>query len=251
MTSDDHDDGDSIRQLLDKWDCSLHLPLWVSKTERASIEARLDEWTRELEESGADIASLASCLRKPLRPLWVSQKTVIWLNEVPDHDSWDFTPLILVSASAASGETHQYNRSNSEFSWNYIPGAGDDEESWSRGLSPNMFWKHVDDLIDSRPDLCNQKVAEIVEGDRVYRAQRGMEAPQVVVKSSKSYNDGVNHAKSDEILCLSAQITNLAEEKSLVSWLASTNLAVGTSQVGTNTSFPIKLQIMSLSFALT
>uniref|UniRef100_A0A1J3EZG2 Uncharacterized protein C3F10.06c n=1 Tax=Noccaea caerulescens TaxID=107243 RepID=A0A1J3EZG2_NOCCA len=231
LTRDDDDDGDSIRQLLHKWDCSLHLPLWVSKTERASIEALLDEWTRELEESGADIASLASCLRKPLRPLWVSQKTVIWLNEVPDHDSWDFTPLILVSASAASGETHQYNRSNSEFSWNYIPGAGDDEESWSRGLSPNMFWKHVDDLIDSRPDLCNQKVAEIVESDRVYRAQRGMEAPQVVVKSSKSYNDGVNHAKSDEILCLSAQITNLAEEKSLVSWLASTNLAVGTSQV--------------------
>ncbi|AEC09850.1 initiator tRNA phosphoribosyl transferase family protein [Arabidopsis thaliana] len=224
LTSDD--DGDNIRKLLDKWDCSLHLPLWVSNTERASIEARLDEWTRELDESGADIASLASCLRKPLRPLWVSQKTVIWLNEVPEHDSWDFTPLILVSASA-SGELQ--NRTSSEFSWNYIPGAGDDEESWARGLSPNVFWTHVDDLIHSGPDLCNQKVAEIVENDRVYRAHRGQEAPQVVVKCSKS-NGGVNHAKSDEILCLSAQIPKVDEER-LVFWLSSTNLAVGASQV--------------------
>ncbi|KAG7569931.1 Rit1 DUSP-like domain [Arabidopsis thaliana x Arabidopsis arenosa] len=220
------DDGEKIRELLDKWDCSLHLPLWVSNTERASIEARLDDWTRQLDESGADIASLASCLRKPLRPLWVSQKTVIWLNEVPEHDSWDFTPLILVSASA-SGELQ--NRTSSEFSWNYIPGAGDDEESWARGLSPNVFWTHVDDLIHSGPDLCNQKVAEIVENDRVYRAQRGQEAPQVVVKCSKS-NGVVNHAKSGEIISLTAQKPKVDEE-SLVFWLASTNLAVGASQV--------------------
>lgn len=231
MTSDDHA-GDSVRQLLEKWDCSLHLPLWVSNTEKASIEARLDEWTRQLEESGADIASLASCLRKPLRPLWVSQKTVLWLNEVPEHDSWDFIPLILVSASA-SGEIQ--HRTNSEFSWSYIPGAGDDEESWARGLSPNVFWKHVDDLIDSGPELCNQKVAEIVENDRVYRAQRGQEAPQVVVKCSKSYG-GANNAKNDEIISRSAPkpkvgMVNVAEE-SLVSWFASTNLAVGASQVG-------------------
>ncbi|CAF1870191.1 unnamed protein product [Brassica oleracea] len=224
FTSVDHDDS-SIRQLLDKWDCSLHMPLWVSKTEKASIEAKLDEWTKQLEESGADIASLASCLWKPLRPLWVSQKTVMWLNEVPDHESWDFTPLILVSASD-SGEVQQY-RTNSEFSWSYIPGAGDDEESWSRGLSPSVFWNHVDDLIDSGPEVCNQKVAEIVESDRVYRAQRGQEAPQVVVKSSKA-NNGV---KSDETLSLSVPKPRVDEEI-LVSWLASTNLALGSSQVG-------------------
>lgn len=201
------------------------MPLWVSKTEKASIEAKLDEWTKQLEESGADIASLASCLWKPLRPLWVSQKTVMWLNEVPDHESWDFTPLILVSASD-SGEVQQY-RTNSEFSWSYIPGAGDDEESWSRGLSPSVFWNHVDDLIDSGPEVCNQKVAEIVESDRVYRAQRGQEAPQVVVKSSKA-NNGV---KSDETLSLSVPKPRVDEEI-LVSWLASTNLALGSSQVG-------------------
>ncbi len=29
----------------------------------------------------------------------------------------------------------------------YIQGAGDDEESWSKGLTWKMFWRHIHDLI--------------------------------------------------------------------------------------------------------
>ncbi|KAL3623697.1 hypothetical protein CASFOL_032513 [Castilleja foliolosa] len=175
---------DNLEQLSSGWDCSLHLPLWVSQTEKAMIEKRLEGWTNDLEASGADIASLALTLRKPLRPLWISQKTVIWLNEVPEYDSWDFTPIILVSTSSSNG-IYQH-RTTSEFSWNYIAGAGDDEESWARGLSPHLFWKNAHDIISSGPDLCNQKVANIVEKDRVGRAQRGENALQVSVKALKS-----------------------------------------------------------------
>ncbi|GFP86739.1 uncharacterized protein c3f10.06c [Phtheirospermum japonicum] len=175
---------DNLEQLSSGWDCSLHLPLWVSQTEKAMIEKRLEGWTNDLEASGADIASLALSLRKPLRPLWISQKTVIWLNEVPEYDSWDFTPIILVSTS--SSDSIFQHRTTSEFSWNYIAGAGDDEESWARGLSPHLFWKNAHDIISSGPDLCNQKVANIVEKDRVGRAQRGENALQVSVKASKS-----------------------------------------------------------------
>lgn len=224
---------DGERQVSIDWDCSLHLPLWVSETERASIENRLDEWTKQLDESGADIASLASCLKKPLRPLWISQKTVIWLNEVPDHDSWDFTPIILISASSSTGIIQ---RTTSEFSWNYIPGAGDDEESWARGLSPNLFWKHAYDIMDSGPELCNQKVADIVERDRVYRAQRGQNAPQVIVKPTMlAARDNPLHQAQSR---LSSDISNFKidpespEEDCLISWLGSTNLALGTSQAG-------------------
>ncbi len=28
------------------------------------------------------------------------------------------------------------------FSYSYVPGAGDDEESWARGLTPALFWQH-------------------------------------------------------------------------------------------------------------
>lgn len=210
----------------------MHLPLWVSDTEKAAINDRVEEWTKELDASGADIASLASCLKKPLRPLWISQKTVIWLNEVPDHDSWDFTPIILVSASSQSGIVQ--NRTTSEFSWNYIPGAGDDEESWARGLTPNLFWKNAYDLINSGPDVCNQKVADIVEKDRVYRAQRGQIAPQVILKYSKLSGNSSNLSHVEPRLSSDISDLNIdlkaSDENCTISWLGSTNLAVGTSQ---------------------
>ncbi|KAL2929024.1 Uncharacterized protein RDABS01_034435 [Bienertia sinuspersici] len=216
--------------MLNNWDCSLHLPLWVSKTEKASIENRLDMFSSLLEESGADIASLAKSLRKPLRPLWISQKSVIWLNEVPDHDSCDFTPIILVSAS--SSNSFLTKKTSSEFSWNYIPGAGDDEESWARGLTPTLFWNHVYEIINCGPDSCNQKVSEIVEKDRVYRAQRGQNAPQVLIKSQKikennGYYEYALHSKF-ESMGVSEISTN--EESSTISWLGLTNIAVGTTQ---------------------
>lgn len=232
-TSDKYDR--STRQVSVDWDSSLHLPLWVSETEKAAIEDHLEEWTRQLDASGADIASLASCLKKPLRPLWISQKTVIWLNEVPDHDSWDFTPIILVSASSSSALIQ--HKSVSEFSWNYIPGAGDDEESWARGLSPSLFWNHAYELISSVPDLCNQKVADIVEKDRVYRAQRGQNAPQVTVKAPKLLETSVRILHRE--LPLLSDISNMEIDKKscggdgAISWLGSTNLALGTSQLGT------------------
>lgn len=38
-------------------------------------------------------------LTKPLRPLWVSQRSHIWLDEVAHPADLPFTPLILISAS--------------------------------------------------------------------------------------------------------------------------------------------------------
>lgn len=229
-----HDVSDSGNVSL-QWDCSLYLPLWVSESEKAAIHRRLEEWTEQLEATGVDIGSLALTLRKPLRPLWISQKTVIWLNEVPDYDSWDFTPIILVSASSSSGVIQRMT--TSEFSWHYIPGAGDDEESWARGLSPPLFWKHAYDLINSGPDLCNQRVANIVEKDRVCRCQRGQDAPQITIKPNKFLPDNgvVFTGESND----GSQLINLYHSNNHMSegsmgkqysifWLASTNLAVGT-----------------------
>lgn len=228
----DDKDNENTKGLSSDWDCSLHLPLWVSKTEKASIEKRLQEWTERLETSGADIASLAVCLKKPLRPLWISQKTVIWLNEVPDHESWDFTPIILVSASYSIGISQ--HRTTSEFSWNYIPGAGDDEESWARGLSPSLFWDHVYDIINSGPDVCNQKVADLVEKNRVSRAYRGENAPQITVKSLKS--SSLSHEEEPSV-CSDIMNINIDEmkssgENSSISWLGTTHVSVGASQFG-------------------
>ncbi|KAL1825448.1 hypothetical protein ACET3Z_012226 [Daucus carota] len=227
---------ENTEQDLLSWDCSLHLPLWVPPAERMAIENHLEEWTKQLETSGADITPLLSILKKPLRPLWISQKSVIWLNEVPDHESWDFTPLILVSASSSNGYLQQ--RTASEFSWNYIPGAGDDEESWARGLSPTLFWNNAIELISSGPDQCNQKVADIVEKDRVYRAQRGHNAPQISIKSLKSSRNIDNSHSEKNLLDLKSTDTrsseNLSRDDSKVCWLGSSNIAVCSTQLAVN-----------------
>jgi hypothetical protein len=64
------------------WDTALHLPLWVPAHERQAIEAKLDGWVERLLEVGADVRGLAAQLRKPLRPLWVTQDSLIWTNQV-------------------------------------------------------------------------------------------------------------------------------------------------------------------------
>lgn len=215
------------------WDCSLHLPLWVSETEKEMINRRLEGWNAELEATGADIASIALALRKPLRPLWISQKTVIWLNEVPEYDSWDFTPIILVSGSSSSGSIQQ--RTTSEFSWNYIAGAGDDEESWARGLSPDLFWKHATDIISSGPDLCNQKVANIVEKDRVCRAHRGENAPQLCVRPSKCLGSTSKFLIRESIQLDNGMVAEGTKSSynDCISFLGTTKIAVCKSQLGT------------------
>ncbi|KAI7726724.1 hypothetical protein M8C21_002260 [Ambrosia artemisiifolia] len=209
-----------------KWDTSLHLPLWVPDTEKVRIDSNINKWVKILETSGVDIASISSLLKKPLRPLWISQKTVIWLNEVPDYKSWEFTPIILISASASNDIYRQ--KKSSEFSWNYIAGAGDDEESWARGLTPLLFWNNVYDLISSGPDVCNQMVANIVEKDRVFRSQRGQNAPQVSVKPTKLESTRSTQFQDQplDIIMENGNNGDLLDDEHGIYWLGSTDLAV-------------------------
>ena len=151
---------------------------------------------------------LAARLRKPLRPLWISQASTIWTNQVAAPDELPFTPVILVSASAP----HLYRRMTSRaaaataavgdngraapragsspraqrrrgggdgsscggegggggglseggagagagaaaaaWSFVYVPGAGDDEESWACSLTPAVFWEHRAALLAAGP----------------------------------------------------------------------------------------------------
>ena len=56
----------------------------------------------------ADVAGLARCLRKPLRPLWISQNSRIWIDQVPDPEDLPFTPVILVSASLPNARQRRF-----------------------------------------------------------------------------------------------------------------------------------------------
>lgn len=64
-----------------------------------------------------EVGRLAAVLDKPLRPIWLSQESRMWLNAMTDRTDLPFTPLYLVSASKPS---HQ--RESISLSLLHLPG---------------------------------------------------------------------------------------------------------------------------------
>ncbi|KAG2445329.1 hypothetical protein HYH02_008795 [Chlamydomonas schloesseri] len=249
-----------------EWDTGLHLPLWISSNERLQIEKRLDGWVDALLRMGADVEGLARSLSKPLRPLWITQSSTIWVDQVAQPDSLPFTPLYLVSASqphsyvrqavvtvssgggsaggrcesgigsggssstgrrsgggcaggsdadgdssdgiAAVGRSsgdgrakhhvqkqqHHHQRRGGRrrrhscdggaaddagesqphaWTYMYVPGAGDDEESWAAGLTPAVFWAHQAALLAAGPAGVHDAVQKILADEQTALAEHG------------------------------------------------------------------------------
>ena len=142
------------------WRAGVALPPWVGENEAAAINARMPEWAAALVTVGADVAGLSAALVKPFRVLWLSQASPLW--GLPEPAALPFTPLICVSASAPlSGHGHRHTHEEqtqdaggqqppelgTSRAYSYVPGAGDDEEAWSRGLTPQLFWQHRAELL--------------------------------------------------------------------------------------------------------
>ncbi|KXZ52061.1 hypothetical protein GPECTOR_10g1084 [Gonium pectorale] len=219
-----------------EWDERLHLPLWISSNERAQIEARLDGWVDSLLRVGADVEGLAKHLRKPLRPLWISQSSTIWVDQVAQPDQLPFTPLYLISASqphsyvrqagaasdddgsdgdgcdaspcaasasisaaaaaAASGcaapsrqhprrarHAAQHHRPHA-WTYVYVPGAGDDEESWAAGLTPAVFWAHYPRLLRAGPAGVHDAVRKLLQQEAAALAAHGTNSSIVATHGS-------------------------------------------------------------------
>ncbi|KAH9323776.1 hypothetical protein KI387_018415 [Taxus chinensis] len=116
-------------------------------------------------------------------------------------------------------------------------------------LSPNLFWKHSYDIISGGPEACNKMVADIVERDRVYRAQRGHDALQVKVKLKKISANVTDHLEEGNFIDIQSGvgsedrfsqversrkldqhgIRQSPEGQCNFYWIGTTRLAIGTS----------------------
>ena len=133
----------------------VSLPPWVPPSEAAAIDARLPGWAATLQQvlGPHDLAHLLPALGpKPLRCLWLSQDTPLW--GPPRPKELPFTPVLCVSASAplcGSGQRLSHaglaDGPGPGTSFSYVPGAGDDQESWSRGLTAPAFWANRTQLL--------------------------------------------------------------------------------------------------------
>mmetsp|Transcript_5743 Transcript_5743/g.19989 ORF Transcript_5743/g.19989 Transcript_5743/m.19989 type:complete len:512 (-) Transcript_5743:75-1610(-) len=149
------------------------LPPWVSELEREAIAGLMPRFVQSLLSlDPPGLRELASELDRPLEPRWVS---------APSGDSWGGTgggvPLVLLSASEPlhwRGERRQATgvSGGSGAPFAYIPGAADDEESWSLGLTAEMFLARRAELLAAGPGGCEAAVRAAVK-----QARRAGEAP--------------------------------------------------------------------------
>ncbi|KAG8898288.1 hypothetical protein FRB99_007548 [Tulasnella sp. 403] len=136
------------------FDVDLHTsPRTVSRSEHSQIEERLDIWAERILQSAFTLPRLS----KPLRPIWVSPDT-----EVPPQLSLatDFHPVVCLSASEMVEDGVERRHG-----YCYVQGSGDDHESWSQGLSPSTYWRHLDQIVSASHDAIDAVVANIVEQD--------------------------------------------------------------------------------------
>jgi tRNA A64-2'-O-ribosylphosphate transferase len=156
------------------WGSGPHLPVWVGDNERNAIASRMPHFEENLHAVLHDtdvLDALATRLAKPLRCVWVSRENEHSLPCVDNMSDLDFTPVVLVTASEPMQRHGERRTGEGGVPYAYIPGAGDDEESWAKGLTPAVFWAHKETVLGPNG---SGGCAGIV--DRIVKKTRGNEA---------------------------------------------------------------------------
>ena len=188
--------GEPIDDRID-WRAGPHLPVWVGDNERNSIAALMPAFEETLEGVFGDgapddaLASLAAKLAKPLRCVWASRENATSppCLGVGGRSEWDgdFVPLVLVTASEPMAR-HGERRSGADGApYAYVPGAGDDEESWSRGLTPSVFWQNSTEILHAGPRGCAAVVDRVVMRTHSLGGNEGHERARVTNKGGLGY----------------------------------------------------------------
>lgn len=172
----------------------LCLPDWIPDQEKSEIEKRIDPWATQLLESELeDISLLAERMSKPLQCCWVHPSDTSYVDIL----SINSPTLILVSASEhGSRERKKLQIDDKEFMYDYVPGGGDDEESWAMGLTPSIMWEHYIDILSCSHESIRHIISLLVENGHLNQ-KRGGKA--------------------------------LYEEDNYITWFGETGLAVATS----------------------
>ena len=159
----------------------IELPKWLPPQEATRIKAeQLDAWSDEVKELIKNSNEEIAISTLPFKPFWIANDKLAWrretggldvlLSEIANFEG-ECIPIICVSASAViDAAVHRES-----FNWHYIPGAADDEENWSCGLTAKIFWDDHDFLLastnetecDSRVMELVQRIGNVIEGQRV------------------------------------------------------------------------------------
>lgn len=129
-------------------------PRCVSGSEHDQIEELLPKFVESFFSLQLENVIQRQKITKPLQPFWVVQDSPLPTVQ-PDHS--DKTAIILCTSSRRVTE-------GDVAADGYIQGAGDDNEHWSLGLTPDVFWKHRESIMSTSeeelPKVIEQFMAE-------------------------------------------------------------------------------------------
>ncbi|KAI8051944.1 tRNA A64-2'-O-ribosylphosphate transferase [Syncephalis plumigaleata] len=148
-TSVDEISNDTLRE-----HCIFYSTIMITRSEHDQINQRIPGFVNRLSAAGIDLLQLREIIRKPLRPIWLTPQSRLWLNDPPTYDDAPFYPIICVTASEAvvNGTIIATTNVTNHV---YIQGAADDAELWSMGLDASLFWQHKDTLLNApTPQAC-------------------------------------------------------------------------------------------------
>ena len=179
------------------WDNSLHITTdLVPEEEKLQIESLLETRARDLYNSKAivDPKWLVETLQKPLRSVPIPLDG----NEMIEMTNDEYYTIFCFNMSQVSIKGTYIEESNCY----YTPGAADDHESWSRHLTPRLFWENVDVLFEGciDDDEFDMRVDSLVQ-----------------LEQSKN-----PHQESFSFL----------NEQSPFDWIGNTGIAIGTRRAG-------------------
>ena len=109
----------------------------------AQIEKKIDTWASQLVGAGIEeFETLSREMDAPLVCVWAHPSHAGGLPEIDDAVRASSTVVVLASASVNGyrGRRSMTLDNGEEIVFDYVPGAGDDEETWGMGLTPRLMW---------------------------------------------------------------------------------------------------------------
>ncbi|KAJ1303922.1 hypothetical protein OPQ81_008333 [Rhizoctonia solani] len=125
----------------------------VSPSEHAQMEDGITKWAELLNASEYALPPLT----KPLRPFWISPDSS---NPQPPaiDESTPFYAVVCLSASQ-----RVQDGVDRRLGFTYVQGSGDDHEMWSKGLTPDLFWRHKSELLACGQDDLEDSIIQIIQ----------------------------------------------------------------------------------------
>ena len=138
----------------------IQLPRFINEIEKTNLMAVLDtkssEWLSEL-ENVLDEATLTR-IRQKVETTSKKQLVPVFVSSLDLFDQCEYNSIILqgnipIICFSVGNSDSIYVENQFDRSFKYILGAGDDEEMWSMGLTPELFWENPHKYLNSANDI--------------------------------------------------------------------------------------------------